>query len=83
MENYRKVISSRSLLVSAGIILGIHLYGKYQYYKACDRWIEVVMKKPKPNYYGTIEAKKLAKELEKVMNRRDEEDWFSSFSLYF
>ena len=70
METYKLVISGRSLLVSGGIILGIYLYGKYQYYKACDRWIEVVMKKPKPNYYGTIEAKKLAKELEKVMKER-------------
>ena len=33
MENYKLVISGGSLLVSGGIILGIYLYGKYQYYK--------------------------------------------------
>ena len=33
METYKLVISGRSLLISGGIILGIHFFGKYQYYK--------------------------------------------------
>ena len=52
METYRLVISIRSLLVSGGIILGIHLYGKYQYYKGrVDKANEM---KKKPYYYRRI-----------------------------